>query len=68
MVLYALLVIIVVLIEMSGNGIRSDTVLQLIAQNVTEHHYEEETGSFYLLYLILGVSFCVFVAYTIFVV
>lgn len=66
MVLYPLLVTIEVCIVMNADGIRSDTVLQLIAQNVTEHHYEEETGSFYLLHLVFGVLFCVFISYTIF--
>ena len=44
---------------MSGKGIRGDAILQLISQNVTEHQIEDESDSFYLSIIFLGIIVCI---------
>lgn len=44
---------------MSVIGVKNDSLLQLLAQNVTEHQLEVESGSFFLLTNTLGLVFCI---------
>ena len=52
---------------MSVNGGKSDLLLQMIAQNITEHQIEESSNTFFLLYLTLGIVFCTLLSYFIIV-